>query len=78
MTLRTVHGVTTLPVAISPAIRPDTVFLPFHWPDTANLLTDPYTLDPHSNMPAFKGTPVTLLPAHSVAGTPIRPEVALA
>ncbi|MFC3832474.1 MULTISPECIES: molybdopterin oxidoreductase family protein [Deinococcus] len=78
VTLRTVHGVTTLPVSISPAIRPDTVFLPFHWPDTANLLTDPYTLDPHSNMPAFKGTPVTLLPAHSVAGTPIRPEVALA
>lgn len=74
--LRTVHGVTILPVSLSPAIRPDTVFLPFHWPDTANLLTDPYTLDPHSHMPAFKGTPVTLLPAHSVAGTPVRPEVA--
>ncbi|THF84818.1 molybdopterin oxidoreductase [Deinococcus sp. KSM4-11] len=71
VTLRTLHGAATLPVTISPAIRPDTVFLPFHWPLAANLLTDPYTLDPHSHMPAFKGTAVTLLPAHSVAGVPL-------
>ncbi|MFY1636244.1 molybdopterin oxidoreductase family protein [Solwaraspora sp. WMMB335] len=36
-------------------IRPDTVFVPFHWggPASANALTDP-TLDRHSRMPAFK------------------------
>ncbi|WBB97021.1 molybdopterin oxidoreductase family protein [Solwaraspora sp. WMMA2080] len=36
-------------------IRPDTVFVPFHWGGTAsaNALTDP-TLDRHSRMPAFK------------------------
>lgn len=36
-------------------IRPDTVFLPFHYPDaeSANLLTDD-RVDPHSAMPEFK------------------------
>ncbi|MDF2507035.1 MAG: nitrite reductase [Microbacterium sp.] len=36
-------------------IRPDTVFLPFHYPGTAsaNLLTDD-SVDPHSAMPEFK------------------------
>ncbi|SMB94407.1 molybdopterin oxidoreductase family protein [Deinococcus hopiensis] len=62
VTLRTAHGETTLPVVLTPGLRPDTVFLPFHWPETANLLTDPDTVDPHSHMPAFKATPVTLHP----------------
>jgi assimilatory nitrate reductase catalytic subunit len=37
------------------SIRPDTVFMPFHWSGAgaANLLTNP-VLDPHSRMPAFK------------------------
>ena len=36
-------------------IRPDTVFLPFHYPDaeSANLLTSDQ-VDPHSAMPEFK------------------------
>ena len=68
--IRTAHGETRLPVQLSPAIRPDTVFLPFHWPDTANLLTDPHLLDPHSHMPAFKATPVTLRPVHAETGRP--------
>lgn len=36
-------------------IRPDTVFVPFHYPDaqSANLLTDD-RVDPHSAMPEFK------------------------
>jgi assimilatory nitrate reductase catalytic subunit len=70
VTLKTAHGSTTLPVTLTPGIRPDTVFLPFHWPETANLLTDPHTLDPHSKMPAFKATPVTLHPAHAAANEP--------
>ncbi|KIP89106.1 nitrite reductase [Microbacterium sp. MEJ108Y] len=42
-------------------IRPDTVFLPFHYPDgeSANLLTDD-RVDPHSAMPEFKRALVQL------------------
>jgi assimilatory nitrate reductase catalytic subunit len=40
---------------ITPSIRQDTVFMPFHWagPHRANLLTNP-ALDPISRMPEFK------------------------
>jgi len=36
-------------------IRPDTVFIPYHWSEerSANLLTS-RALDPISNIPAFK------------------------
>ncbi|GAA0374173.1 molybdopterin oxidoreductase family protein [Microbispora corallina] len=37
---------------VSASIRPDTVFMPFHW-EGANLLTNP-ALDPTSRMPEFK------------------------
>ena len=42
-------------------IRPDTVFVPFHWggASAANALTNP-ALDPHSRMPAFKACAVDL------------------
>ncbi len=60
--LVTAHGEAVLPVSLNPGIRPDTLFVPFHWPQSANLLTDPRTLDPHSRMPAFKATGVRLLP----------------
>jgi assimilatory nitrate reductase catalytic subunit len=45
-------------------IRPDTVFLPFHFPGAqrANLLTNP-ALDPTSRMPEFKVCAVRLGPA---------------
>ena len=61
VTLKTAHGELTLPVALAPGLRPDTVFIPFHWPG-ANALTDPDLLDPHSKMPAFKTVAVTLWP----------------
>ena len=40
---------------VTPDIRPDTVFMPFHWagPGRANALTR-RTTDPVSGMPAFK------------------------
>jgi assimilatory nitrate reductase catalytic subunit len=43
------------PARISADIRPDTVFMPFHWPGEgrANTLTNP-ALDPTSRMPEFK------------------------
>jgi assimilatory nitrate reductase catalytic subunit len=53
--LRTARGEATLPARLTTAIRPDTVFVPFHWagPGSANRLTDDRT-DPVSGMPGFK------------------------
>ncbi|MEV6109400.1 molybdopterin oxidoreductase family protein [Streptomyces sp. NPDC051940] len=49
------RGRVTAPARLSTAIRPDTVFMPFHWPGEgrANTLTNP-ALDPVSRMPEFK------------------------
>ncbi|MEU5426021.1 molybdopterin oxidoreductase family protein [Streptomyces olivoreticuli] len=49
------RGRATAPARITDAIRPDTVFMPFHWPGPgrANTLTNP-ALDPESRMPEFK------------------------
>jgi assimilatory nitrate reductase catalytic subunit len=46
------RGTTTARVRLSTRIRPDTVFMPFHWVG-ANLLTND-ALDPTSRMPEFK------------------------
>ncbi|WP_262844979.1 molybdopterin oxidoreductase family protein [Sphaerisporangium corydalis] len=46
------RGTTEAPARVGPAIRRDTVFMPFHWAG-ANLLTNP-ALDPLSRMPEFK------------------------
>lgn len=55
------RGVATFRAAISADIRPDTVFVPFHWggASAANALTNP-ALDPYSRMPAFKACAVNL------------------
>jgi assimilatory nitrate reductase catalytic subunit len=49
------RGRAVAPARISADIRPDTVFMPFHWPGEgrANTLTNP-ALDPTSGMPEFK------------------------
>jgi assimilatory nitrate reductase catalytic subunit len=51
----TVRGEVWLAAKVSDAIRPDTVFVPFHWAGKkrANTLTGDW-LDPISRMPAFK------------------------
>lgn len=55
LTLETRRGAMKVRARLSPGIRPDTVFAPFHWPNeqSANLLTNP-ALDPTSRMPEFK------------------------
>ncbi|MEV6835425.1 molybdopterin oxidoreductase family protein [Streptomyces sp. NPDC051133] len=55
------RGRATAPARITDAIRPDTVFMPFHWPGEgrANTLTNP-ALDPTSRMPEFKSCAVRL------------------
>lgn len=62
------RGRAVAPARISPAIRPDTVFMPFHWPGEgrANTLTNP-ALDPTSCMPEFKVCAVRL---ERVGGAP--------
>jgi assimilatory nitrate reductase catalytic subunit len=49
------------PVRLSLDIRPDTVFMPFHWAGigNANRLTNDAT-DPVSSMPEFKVTAVAI------------------
>jgi assimilatory nitrate reductase catalytic subunit len=49
------RGRAVAPARITDTIRPDTVFMPFHWagPGRANTLTNP-ALDPTSKMPEFK------------------------
>ncbi|NJP99489.1 molybdopterin oxidoreductase family protein [Streptomyces zingiberis] len=49
------RGRAVAPARVSRDIRPDTVFMPFHWPGEgrANTLTNP-ALDPTSRMPEFK------------------------
>ncbi|WP_233521944.1 molybdopterin oxidoreductase family protein [Streptomyces triticagri] len=49
------RGRAVAPARITGAVRPDTVFMPFHWPGggRANSLTNP-ALDPTSRMPEFK------------------------
>ena len=45
----------TLPAHVVTTIRPDTVFIPYHWPGAkaANQLTN-RAVDPLSQMPEFK------------------------
>ncbi len=53
--LITRRGKATVQARLTPLIRMDTLFLPFHWggAECANLLTNP-ALDPTSRMPEFK------------------------
>ncbi|GGM22748.1 molybdopterin oxidoreductase [Micromonospora yangpuensis] len=58
------RGELCAPARLSPTIRPDTVFAPFHWPGAAraNSVTND-ALDPVSGMPEFKICAVRLEPA---------------
>ena len=53
--LTTKRGTAVAPARLTDTVRPDCVFMPFHWPDegSANLLTND-ALDPISRMPEFK------------------------
>ncbi len=61
ITLRTRRGSARFVVKVTPDIRQDTVFVPFHWGDegSANRLTNP-ALDPISKMPEFKACAVRI------------------
>jgi assimilatory nitrate reductase catalytic subunit len=59
--LRTRRGTAVFRARVTDAIRPDTLFTPFHWGggSSANALTNP-ALDRHSRMPEFKVCAVAL------------------
>ncbi|WP_327356187.1 molybdopterin oxidoreductase family protein [Streptomyces sp. NBC_01304] len=63
------RGRAVAPARITAGIRPDTVFMPFHWPGEgrANTLTNP-ALDPVSRMPEFKVCAVRVERAERVDG----------
>ncbi|MEU9403621.1 molybdopterin oxidoreductase family protein [Streptomyces sp. NPDC048242] len=78
LTVTSRRGTVTAPARVTSAIRPDTVFMPFHWPGEgrANLLTNP-ALDPVSRMPEFKVCAVrvekAVLPRASASIAPAAP-----
>ncbi len=55
VTVKTRRSEITLPAMVVRTIRPDTVFIPYHWPHdkSANKLTH-RTIDPQSKIPEFK------------------------
>ena len=59
----------TLPAMVVRTIRPDTVFIPYHWPGrrSANNLTH-RTLDPRSKIPEFKNSACRIAKAETLAG----------
>jgi assimilatory nitrate reductase catalytic subunit len=59
----------TLPAMVVRTIRPDTVFIPYHWPGrkSANNLTH-RTLDPRSKIPEFKNSACRLTKTETPAG----------
>ncbi|WP_234325116.1 molybdopterin oxidoreductase family protein [Streptomyces sp. NRRL WC-3626] len=65
------RGRAVAPARITTAIRPDTVFMPFHWAGEgrANTLTNP-ALDPTSRMPEFKACAVRLEAVEAGQPTP--------
>ncbi len=67
--VRSRRGTVMAKVRCVPSLRPDTVFLPFHFPGdgAANALTNP-ALDPVSRMPEFKVCAVRLEPASERRG----------
>ncbi len=61
------RGTATAPARITPTIRPDTVFMPFHWAGDAlvNAVTNDAT-DPVSGMPEFKVCAVSVARADEI------------
>jgi assimilatory nitrate reductase catalytic subunit len=76
------RGAATFRATVTADIRPDTIFVPFHWggASAANALTNP-ALDRYSRMPAFKACAVNLRrvgdpdDSHLLAGPPPRQPV---
>nr|WP_238602472.1 molybdopterin oxidoreductase family protein [Fimbriiglobus ruber] len=71
LTIESRRGRADFVADVTPDIRPDTVFVPFHWggANSANLLTNP-ALDPTSRMPEFKVAAVRIVEVRPPEETP--------
>jgi assimilatory nitrate reductase catalytic subunit len=65
------RGSMTAPARVVPTIRPDTVFVPFHWVGANRLTND--ALDPASKMPEFKACAASVTAVGLVGGVAQRP-----
>ena len=70
VTVTSRRGEITLPANVVTTIRPDTVFIPYHWPGAkaANQLTN-RAVDPVSKMPEFKVAAVRVTRVRGSGGT---------
>jgi assimilatory nitrate reductase catalytic subunit len=66
MSISSAVGEATVMWSPNPNLRPDTIFLPYHWP-VANRLTAADQLDPRCKIPNLKVTPVSVTPVRSDA-----------
>ena len=71
VTVRTRRGAMTAPAKVVTTIRPDTVFVPFHWVGANKLTND--ALDPSSRMPEFKVCAAAVAPSRLISA-PTEPE----
>ena len=64
--VRTPRGSMELKAVVAPTIRPDTLFIPYHWGEelAANQLTNP-ALDPTSKIPEFKACAARIEKTHA-------------
>ena len=78
VTVTSRRGDMTLPAHVVSTIRPDTVFIPYHWPgrQAANQLTN-RALDPTSKMPEFKVAAVKVVKATGRVDTTDRRDLEL-
>lgn len=69
--LTSVRGTVAAPARVTDRVRPDTVFMPFHWPgeESVNAVTNDAT-DPVSGMPEFKVCAVTVSRAQARRDSP--------
>ncbi|WP_101526021.1 molybdopterin oxidoreductase family protein [Nocardioides houyundeii] len=65
------RGTMVAPARVSEAIRPDTVFVPFHWAGVNRLTND--ALDPASRMPEFKACAARVAVAPAVLPSGVEP-----
>jgi len=75
--LSSAEGTVMMPLVLSSKIRPDTLFAPFHWPQSANVLVSSTRLDPLSKMPSFKYASLTALEKISVLPNLLEPNAEL-
>jgi assimilatory nitrate reductase catalytic subunit len=73
VTVESRRGTLTVPLAVTEAIREDTVFVPYHWPErlAANQITK-RALDPVSKMPEFKVAACRVRPATPAEAKQVR------